>query len=104
MTTGTPYPAIANPWSNITVASGGYLSNPQLGIDFSVLVSAINVLTATALSKIAQIRSKGSAMSIADMFDLQMAMNKLTQFSEMSTSVITAMNTSINDISRNMKG
>jgi len=103
MTTGNPLPPIPNPWSNISVASGGYLSNPQLGIDFSVLVSAINNLTATALSKIAQIRSKGSAMSIADMFDLQMAMNKLTQFSEMSTSVITAMNTSINDIARNMK-
>lgn len=100
----TPYPSISDPWQNLTVASGGWLSKDQLGIQFSALVSQINDLTAVAKSKIAIIRSKKSAMSIADMFDLQMAMNKLTQFSEMSTSVITAMNTSINDISRNMKG
>jgi len=43
-------------------------------------------------------------MSIADMFDLQMAMNKLQQFSEMSTAVIAAMHTSINSMARNIKG
>jgi hypothetical protein len=43
-------------------------------------------------------------MSIADMFDLQMAMNKLQQFSEMSTSVLSAMNGSINSMARNVKG
>lgn len=101
---GNPLPPIPDPWSNISVASGGWLSNPQLGIQFSVLVSTINDLTAVAKSKIAMIRSKKSAMSIADMFDLQMAMNKLTQFSEMSTSVITSMNSAINNIARNMKG
>jgi hypothetical protein len=93
-----------NPWQSINVTSGGWLANPQLGVQFSVLVQAINDLTATTMSKIAIIRSKKSAMSIADMFDLQMAMNKLTQFSEMSTSVISGMNTSVNDIARNMKG
>lgn len=98
-------PSIANPWSTFgATISGGWLANPQLGLEFSVLVSTINDLTSVAKSKIAIIRSKKSAMSIADMFDLQMAMNKLTQFSEMSTSVISAMNTSVNDIARNMKG
>lgn len=97
----TPFP---NPWASITVSAGGWLAPSQLGMQFSVLVSTINDLTATAMSKIAIIRSKKSAMSIADMFDLQMAMNKLSQFSEMSTSVITSMNTAVNDISRNMKG
>ncbi len=98
----TPLP---NPWASITNAtSGGWLANPQLGVQFSVLVSAINDLTSLTMSKIAIIRSKKSAMSIADMFDLQMAMNKLTQFSEMSTNVISGMNSSINDVARNMKG
>lgn len=99
----TPF---SDPWSggSFTISSGGWLANPQLGLQFSVLVQTINDLTAVAKSKIAIIRSKKSAMSIADMFDLQMAMNKLTQFSEMSTSVISAMNSAINDIARNMKG
>jgi len=93
-----------DPWSVLqNTASGGWLAQSQLGMQFSALVSEINDLTAIAKSKIAIIRSKKSAMSIADMFDLQMAMNKLTQFSEMSTSVITSMNTAINDVSRNMK-
>jgi hypothetical protein len=97
-------PSFPNPWASISNwSSGGWLAASQLGIQFSALVSQINNLTAAAMSKIAIIRSKQSAMSIADMFDLQMAMNKLTQFSEMSTSVVTAMNQSINDISRNMK-
>jgi len=76
----------------------------KTGVDFSVLVDEIERLTQQAKSKIGNIREKGSAMSIGDMFDLQMAMNKLQQFSEMSTSVISAMNTSINSMSRNVKG
>lgn len=100
----TPVP---DPWASLANPSpttGGWLANPQLGLQFSALVSTINDLTAVAKSKIAVIRSKKSAMSIADMFDLQMAMNKLSQFSEMSTSIISAMNTSVNSIARNMKG
>ncbi len=91
-----------DPWASIA-ATAGYLKSKQ-GVQFSVLVDEIERLTAVAKSKIAQIRSKKSAMSIADMFDLQMAMNKLSQFSEMSTSIISAMNTAINSMARNVKG
>jgi len=74
------------------------------GVTFTVLIDEIERLTEVAKSKIAAIRSKRSAMSIADMFDLQMAMNKLSQFSDMSTSVIASMNTSIGTMARNIKG
>jgi len=97
--------SIPDPWGTLSnTQAGGWLANPQLGFQFSALVSTISDLTAVAKSKIAVIRSKKSAMSIADIFDLQMAMNKLTQFSEMSTSIISAMNTSIGSVARNMKG
>ena len=76
----------------------------KVGVGFTPLISEIERLTLQAKSKIAAIRSKASAMSIGDMFDLQMAMNKLQQFSEMSTSVISAMNTAIGSMSRNVKG
>ena len=92
-----------DPFSGITITQG-WLAKPQMGIEFSVLVDQLNFLTAVAKSKIAEIRGKESAMSIADMFDLQMSMNKLSQFSEMSTNVIQAMNTAINSVSRGMKG
>lgn len=91
-----------DPWAGIQPTSGW--STTKQGVQFSVLVDMIEQLTAVAKSKIAAIRSKRSAMSIADMFDLQMAMNKLAQFSDMSTSVISAMNTSIGTMARNIKG
>ncbi len=91
-----------DPWTGAAITQG-YLNKPQMAIEFSYLVDAINQLSAVAKSKIAAIRSKKSAMSIADMFDLQMTMNKLSQFSEMSTSIISALNTSINSMARNIK-
>jgi len=81
----------------------GWMTTKYGNINFSALVSTIDQLSVATTSKIAQIRSKGSAMSIADMFDLQMAMNKLSQFSEMSTAVISALTSSSNSVSRNIK-
>lgn len=91
-----------DPWASITPATN-WLANRK-GVYFSVLVDEIERLTQIAKSKIAAIRSKRSAMSIADMFDLQMAMNKLSQFSEMSTSIISAMNTACTSMARKISG
>ena len=88
-----------NPFGNMT----SEFLKEQPGLEFDFLINALNDLKVDVKSKIASIRSKKSAMSIADMFDLQMAMNKLSQFSEASTSLISAMNTAINSISRNVK-
>ena len=79
-------------------------TDTKYGVSFTVLVDEIERLTTQAKSKIATIRSMRSAMSIADMFDLQMGMNKLSQVSEMSTSIISAMNTAIMSMGRNVKG
>ncbi len=89
-------------WGTINWTWGD--QNKPTNIEFSPLVDTIEQLSLNAKSMIARIRSKRSAMSIADMFDLQMAMNKLSQFSEMSTSVIAAINTSISSVNRNLKG
>jgi hypothetical protein len=97
-----PYPVPS--YNTMWTGSPSTMVTQKGAIDFKVLVDEIEQLTAMAKSKIAAIRSKGSAMSIGDMFDLQMAMNKLQQFSEMSTSVISAMNTSIGSMARNVKG
>jgi hypothetical protein len=101
MSTAYPNPAS---YTAALGASQTKMGTTKTGVDFTVLVDEIERLTQQAKSKIGNIRSKGSAMSIGDMFDLQMAMNKLQQFSEMSTSVISAMNTSINSMARNVKG
>ena len=43
------------------------------------------------------------AISITDMFEMQMLMNKLSQLSEMSSSVISAANSAISSMARNVK-
>jgi hypothetical protein len=89
------------PLDSLAGSEGAYLSTKK-GVSFSALIAAIEDLTAVAKSKIAMIRSKRSAMSISDMFDLQMAMNRLSQLSEMSTAVISQMNTSIGSMAKNI--
>lgn len=96
--------AYPDKWADIYGSTQTKWLYEKQGVSFSVLVDEIERLTSIAKSKIASIRSKRSAMSIADMFDLQMAMNKLSQFSEMSTSLIQAMNTTIGTMARNLKG
>jgi len=93
--------AYQNPWTSTGTAAFG---KTNLAVEFSYLIDEIEHLTSLAKSQIAMIRDKRSAMSIADMFDLQMSMNKLSQFSEMSTSIISAMNTSVSSMARNVKG
>jgi hypothetical protein len=78
------------------------------GIQFDPLIQGIEELTQKVAAKIEMVRKKGEEgggqeMSIADMFDLQMSMNKLQQFSEMSSSVVSSMNGSINSMARNIK-
>jgi len=43
------------------------------------------------------------SINITDMFEMQMLMNKLSQLSEMSTSVISAANSAISSMARNVK-
>ena len=99
---------VTNPWANISNLSGGsnlYNANKaEARITFQPLIDFIDYLSTMAKSKIATIRSQKSAMSIADMFDMQLAMNKLSQGSEMCTGVISAMQTSSMSIARNLKG
>lgn len=87
------------------------LTGGRQAIHFQPLIAGIEELTKKVEEKIGAIRKtnndgegKGQEMSIAEMFDLQFAMNKLQQFSEMSTSVVSAMNGSINSMARNIKG
>lgn len=91
--------------NNWLTGSGSTLKIAQTrtNVYFENLVEAIDNLSNVAKSKIGLIQAKKSAMSIADMFDLQMAMNRLSQFSEMSTSVISAMQSSIQSMARNIK-
>jgi len=72
--------------------------------DVETLVKVVTDATASAKQKLDDIKARQSAISIGDMFDMQMLMNHLSQLSEMSTSVVSASNTAILSMSRNVKG
>lgn len=77
--------------------------NVQSGFDVKTLFLIINAATASAKAKLSNIKSRNSSISIGDMFEMQMLMNHLSQLSEMSTSVVSASNSAIASMARNIK-
>ena len=78
--------------------------NVQSGFSVNTLFHVIQDATISAKTKLVQIKSRRSAISIGDMFEMQMLMNHLSQLSEMCTSVVAAANSSIMSMARNVKG
>ena len=78
-------------------------TNVQSGFSVKTLFSIINNATISAKSKLSSIKSRRSAISIGDMFEMQMLMNHLSQLSEMATSVVSASNSAIASMARNLK-
>ena len=62
------------------------------------LITIVTDATVQVREKVQQIQDRADAISIGDMFDVQMLMNHLTQLSEMSTGVVAASNTAIQSI------
>lgn len=73
------------------------------GFQAQSLVEIVAQETHNAQKKIDSIQDAGSAISITDMFEMQMRMNRLSQFSEMSTAVVSAANAAISSMARNVK-
>lgn len=76
----------------------------QQGFDISKLLDIVNEATTDARNKIDGIRNRSEAISIADMFDMQMMMNHLSQLSEMSGAVVSASNGAIATLARKISG
>jgi len=87
--------------SSYNVFQGGV---KRTGFTVQALFGAINSATVSAQMKLTEIKNRRSAISIGDMFEMQMLMNHLSQLSEMSTSVVSAANSVIADMARNVKG
>lgn len=75
----------------------------QVGFTVSSLFKLVNDATRSAQQKIVEIQTRRSTISIGDMFEMQMLMNHLSQLSEMGTAVVSASNTAIMSMARNVK-
>jgi len=81
---------------------GGQIA--RTGFDVSQLFTVVDALTISAKTKIGLIAARRSAISIGDMFEMQMLMNHLSQVSEMASNVVSAANSAIMTMARNVKG
>lgn len=78
--------------------------NPQLAVKVQALVQILVTATASAKAQILNMQNLGSSISIGDMFNMQITMNRLSQLSEMTTNVVSALNTMLMSMARNVKG
>lgn len=73
-------------------------------INFQTLIDALEKRLEAVQTHIKDMTDEAGNISIGDMFQTQMLMNNMTQISEMSTSVVSASNTALASMCRNVKG
>jgi len=69
----------------------------------SVLIQIVDTQQSSVYAKLSAIQAAKSSISIADMFDMQMRMNKLSQFSEMTSSVVSSTNSAIKSMTSGIR-
>ena len=92
-----------SPGNNGDFRPDEYVDAYRDGFIYAEMIDTVDLALQDAKQKLADIKEAGSTVSIANMFDMQMLMNRLSQFSEMSTSMISATNTAIMSMARNIK-
>ena len=78
--------------------------NIHSGFEVQSLFKTVHDATISAKAKLLEIKARRSAISIGDMFEMQMLMNHLSQLSEMATSVVSASHSAISRMAQNVKG
>ena len=74
------------------------------GFGLNVLTELVGQANLDAKIRLEGIKNRQSAISISDMFDMQLLMNHLSQVSEMSASVVSAAQTTIMSMARKISG
>ena len=88
--------------TGLITAEGG-ATTARSGFGMTDLVKTVNDANLSALAKLTAIKAAGSTISIANMFDMQLIMNRLSQYSEMTSAVVSAANQAISGMARNIK-
>lgn len=79
-------------------------SNVREGIKVKQLFSSITNATSEVEKKIEHVKNNNQEVCVADMFEMQLLMNKLSQLSDMSSSVVAGMHQCTSSMTRNVKG
>lgn len=73
------------------------------GFSAAGLLDLVARETHKAYKKVDSLQTSGDSISIKEMFEMQMTMNKLSQCSEMATSVVSSANQAIISVTRGIK-
>lgn len=73
------------------------------GFNIDTLISVIAKATQKVKDKLSEMSGDQSEVNIIAMFEMQMAMNHLSQLSEMTTGVVSASNSTIMAMARALK-
>lgn len=79
-------------------------STSESSFSLDALINLINQVSNDAKTKLNSISQSSSSVSIGDMFAMQMLMNHLSQMGEMSSAVVSALNTAISNFNRGVRG
>jgi len=79
-------------------------NTPEASFSLTQLLDLVNQVSNDAKQKLNSISQQKSSVSIGDMFSMQMLMNHLSQMGEMSSAVVSAINTAFNSLTRGIKG
>jgi hypothetical protein len=107
-------PKVGNePTAGVDSSGGAQTSSDALRGDEDALSSdMVNLADLTAQTsaadqqvqdKLVAMQAKGDSVSITDMFEMQELMNRLSQLSEMSSAVVSASNSAVASMARNVK-
>lgn len=90
--------ALATADAAIAVTPSAAVSSPNVVVQLDDMRSAATHLTTTP-----DAADRGSAVSLADLFEMAMLMNHFSQIAEMSTNVVNASHTSVSAMARGIK-
>jgi hypothetical protein len=94
-----------NPTTFTTGATDPTLASARhaYGVQIYSLFTMIDTASGDIQAKLNEIQGRQSSISIGDMFEMQMQMNHLSQLSEMSGQVVSAINQTINGFAQKIK-
>lgn len=75
----------------------------DVGIGLQKLFEMVGEQTQVVDAAIGNLQGQGDTISIADMMEMQVKMNRLAQFSELSTNVIAGAAQALQSVARNVK-
>ena len=78
--------------------------NVPADVNQQALFSQIEKSSQQVKDKLNALAPKGDAISVLDMFEMQMLMNHMSQLCEMVSSVASATNSAMSSMTRNIKG